>query len=161
MRLYRARLKVIKGVHLEKRVTRVCTFHTFLTAGLMFTCKFTSAKQNKTTFFFSFSFLLKTKSISGLWQWVKSWADFFLEEILISSQHMITVTVWAEDTDRPQARPIRQLQTRDCTPTALTQDRALGVRRWAPFRLQMQGSVPGPVRTANTCATVVVSLRKE
>lgn len=44
-----------QGCTFRKIVTRVCTFHTFLTVGLMFTCKFTSsAKKNTTTFFFLF-----------------------------------------------------------------------------------------------------------
>jgi len=71
---------------------------------------------------------------------------FLLEEILIFNQRMITVTAWAEDTDRrPQAKPIWQLQARA---RVLSPDRpdsgpALGGRRWAPFSLQMQGSVLG------------------
>lgn len=51
--------------YFRKIVTLVCTFHTFLNVGLMLTCKFiSSAKQNRTIF----SFLLKIKSFSGIWQ---------------------------------------------------------------------------------------------
>jgi len=45
--------------YFRKIVTLVCTFHTFLTIGLMLTCKFiSSAKQNRTTFLFLFSLKL-------------------------------------------------------------------------------------------------------
>lgn len=40
-----------QGCVFRKIVTSVCTFHTFLTAGLMLTWKFiSSAKQNRTFF---------------------------------------------------------------------------------------------------------------
>lgn len=52
--------------YFRKIVTLLCTFHTLPTVGLMLTCKFiSSAKQNRT--FFP-PFLLKTKSLSGIWQ---------------------------------------------------------------------------------------------
>lgn len=60
-----------RGCVFRSVLTRVSTFHTFLSVGLMLPCKFiSSAKQNRTPFFPPF--LLKTKSFSGIWQLVDS-----------------------------------------------------------------------------------------
>lgn len=159
-------LKIIKGctqenseVRTPSALTWVCTSHTFLTAGLMLTCKFIfSAKRNRIIFF---PFLLKIKSFSGIRQLVDRWADLFPEKIQISNQYSISIHCiswgdWQKTADPIDGATADQVLG-SCPPATLTQDwNALG--QWpCSIRSAYAGFSPGPVHTANSCAIVQFS----